>query len=235
MKPRHHRAHRHLESGRDVPVRHFRDVEEDDGLPRALVQIGKGLVETRKLLPYRGLALGPQRRRASNQNRLCPGHYLPAPQQIEAEPACDSDEPRQDRPLWIESLEVEKGAHERVLSQILGVGGSEEAPAKAIHGSMKAPYQLVESRRVATAGATRKLELCPPIVRIGSRGRCIANLDDRSLLAKRVRASPGDYFTRLIKARPTGAARRDDISLHILNSPEPLRASAWSSRPCADL
>jgi hypothetical protein len=104
-----------------------------------------------------------------------------------------------------------------------------------MHGSLKAPYQLVESRRVATVGATRKLELCPSIVRIGSRDRCIADLDDRSLLARRVRARPGDYFARLMKARATGAAPRDDISLHILDSPEPLRASAWSSRPRADL
>src|SRR5215469_4233442 len=204
MKPRHHRAHRHLESGRDVPVRHVLDVEEDDGLPRSLVQIGEGLIETRKLLPYRGLALGPRRRWTGHQNRLCPGHYLPPPQQIETEPAGDGDEPWKNRPLWIESLEVEEGAHERVLSQILGVGGSEQSPAKAMHGSMEAPYQLVERRHVATVGATRKLELCPSIVRIESRVRCIVNLDDRSLLARRVRARPGDYFARRMKARAAG-------------------------------
>jgi hypothetical protein len=42
---------------------------------------------------------------------------------------------------------------------------------------VKTLHQLVEGRRVAVTGTTRKLELCSPIVRIRSRGRRMVGLD----------------------------------------------------------
>jgi hypothetical protein len=50
------------------------------------------------------------------------GHDLFSAAAVQAKPASDSDEPRQKRPLRIEPLEMDEGTHERVLSEILGVG-----------------------------------------------------------------------------------------------------------------
>jgi hypothetical protein len=61
---------------------------------------------------------------------------------------------------------VDEGAHERVLGEILRVGRSDQSPAEAVDGPVKAPYQLAEGRRIAAAGATRQLELCSPVFRI---------------------------------------------------------------------
>src|SRR5262245_22017004 len=61
---------------------------------------------------------------------------------------------------------MDEGSHERVLGEILGVGGSEQSPAEAMDGAVKAEHELLKGRRIAVAGATRKLELCSPVVRI---------------------------------------------------------------------
>ena len=50
---------------------------------------------------------------------------------------------------------------------------------------MKTPHQIVEGRRIAAVGATRKVKLRSPVVRIRARGRCIAAPYDRTLLAVR--------------------------------------------------
>jgi len=50
---------------------------------------------------------------------------------------------------------------------------------------MKAEHQLVEGRRIALTGATRKIKLRSPVVRIRAQGRCIAAPYDRTLLAVR--------------------------------------------------
>jgi len=159
MEPRHDRSHRNLEGGRDVTVRHLLDVEEDDGLPRALVQIGESPIEAGKLLSNRGLVRRARRRRFADGHGLHPGLHRATPPQIQAEAASDGDEPRQDRPFRIESLEVDEGPHKRVLREILGLGGSEQSPAEAQDGPMKAPHQLVEGSRIAAVGATRKIKL----------------------------------------------------------------------------
>ena len=78
---------------------------------------------------------------------------------------------------------MDEGPYERVLRQVLGVGGSEQSPAETQDGPLEAEHQRVESRRVAAAGATRKVNLCSPVVRTRARGRCIAGLYDRTLLA----------------------------------------------------
>jgi hypothetical protein len=182
MEPRHHRAHRHLEGRGDVSVRHLLDVEEDDGHSRPLVQIVESSLDTGKLLPQRGLILGTWRRGVGDRQRLHPGYHLPSPEQVQTEPPCDGDEPGQDRALRIEPLEVDEGAHERVLGEILRVGRSEQSPAEAVDGPAKAQHQLVEGRRIAAAGATRKLEFCSPVFRIRTWGCCMAGLYDRTLL-----------------------------------------------------
>jgi len=64
---------------------------------------------------------------------------------------------------------VDEGSHECVLGEILGVGGSEQSPAEAIDGPMKAPHQRVEGRPIAAAGAPRKVKLRSPVVRIYDR------------------------------------------------------------------
>ena len=61
---------------------------------------------------------------------------------------------------------MDEGTHERVLGEILGVGGSEQSPAEAMDGTIETEHELVEGRRVAAAGATRKVNLCSPVVRI---------------------------------------------------------------------
>ncbi|HJW66277.1 MAG TPA: hypothetical protein VJ419_00715, partial [Gaiellaceae bacterium] len=67
---------------------------------------------------------------------------------------------------------MDEGTHERVLSEILGVGGSEQSPAEAMDGTVEPEHELVEGRRIAAAGATRKLKLCSPVVCIRALGRC---------------------------------------------------------------
>ena len=52
-----------------------------------------------------------------------------------------------------------------------------------MNGPAKAQHQLIEGRRIAAVGATRKLKLCPPVFRTRARGRCMAGLYDRTLLA----------------------------------------------------
>src|SRR5262245_61929463 len=177
MQPCHHRTHRHLEGRRNVAVRHLLDVEEDDGFPWPLVQSVEGTLEAPNLLPQRGLALGAWRQRTADWHRLDPGHHLPPPQPIETKAARDRDEPRQDGPLRVEPLEVDEGTHERVLSEVLGVGRPEQSPAEAIDGPVKALHQLLESRAVAATGAMRKLDLCPPTVCIRGRGRSMVSVD----------------------------------------------------------
>src|ERR1700730_9417072 len=213
MEPRHHRAHRYLEGRGDVPVRHLLDVEEDDGHSRPLVQVVERSLETGKLLPQGGLALGTWRRGGGDRQFLHPGHHLPPPEQVQAEPPCDGDEPGQDRALRIEPLEVDEGAHERVLGEILGVGRSDQSPAEPVDRPVKAPDQLVESRRVAAAGATRQLDLCSPGFRIRAWGCCMTGLYDRTLLPspKRVRTMPQGYF-RHRTPRASGPPKRVLVS-----------------------
>ena len=183
MEPRHYSAHRHLEGGRDVPVRHILDVEEYDRLSGPSSSSPRARSRCDKLLPQRGLALRARRRRAGDWHRLRPGHHLPPPQQVQAEPPGDGDEPREDRPVRIEPLEVDEGPNEGVLREILGVGRPEQSPAEAMDGPVKAQHQRVEGRRIAATGATRKVKLCSPTVRIRARGRSMTGLYDRTLLA----------------------------------------------------
>src|SRR5437899_1273860 len=138
VEPRHHRPHRHLEGGRDVSVRHLLGVEQNDRLPRPLVQIGESSIESRELLPKRGLPFRAWRQLVADRHRFDPRGHLSPPQEVQAEPARDRDEPRQDRPLRIESLAMDEGPYERVLRQVLGVGGSEQSPADNQAGPMEA-------------------------------------------------------------------------------------------------
>ena len=100
---------------------------------------------------------------------------------------------------------MDEGTHERVLSEILGVGGSEQSPAEAMDGTVEPEHELVEGRRIAAAGATRKLKLCSPVFRIRTRGRCTAGLYDRTLLAL-CQESTGDA-RGLFQAPDTRASR----------------------------
>src|SRR5206468_4429729 len=97
----------------------------------------------RELLSKRGLAFRAWRRRLAGRHRLQPGAHLAPPQHVQAETTGDRDEPRQDGPLWIESLEVDERAHERVLREVFGVG-SDQSPAEPQDRPLKAEHQLVE-------------------------------------------------------------------------------------------
>jgi hypothetical protein len=155
-----------------------------------------GTLEMPKLLSQRGFALGAWRRRTADRHRLDPDHHLPPLQQIETKAARDRDEPRQDGPLRVKPLEVDEGAHERVLGEIFGVGRAEQSPAEAVDGPVKVLHQLLEGRGVAATGAMRKLNLCPPIVCIRGRGRSMVGVDAArsSPSTNKVRATPEDYF-----------------------------------------
>src|SRR5262249_37194541 len=151
-------------------VRHLLDVKKNDGLPRPLAQIGERPIQPRELLANRGLAFRARRRVVDRYRLQREGHLAP-PQQIQAESPRDRDVPRQQRPLGIESLEVDKGPDERVLREVFGVVGSNQSPAEPKNGPVKAPDQLVEDRRVAASGATRKIEFSLPFVRPPVRSR----------------------------------------------------------------
>jgi hypothetical protein len=81
------------------------------------------------------------RRRFVDPHRLDPGTHGAPPQQIQAEPARDGDEPCQNQSLRIESLEMDDGSHERVLSEVLGFGGSEQTPTETEDRPMTAEPQ----------------------------------------------------------------------------------------------
>ena len=171
MEPGHHGAHRHLESGRDVPVRHLLDVEENDGFPRPLVELAESAVQLPELLANGGLTFWSRHRGIIHRHRLCPRRHPASPEQIPAKAPGDGDQPREDRSLRIESLEVDESPDERLLREVFGVGRANQSPAEPEHRSLKTPHQLVKSRRVATAGTPRKVELGSSIVRIRVRGR----------------------------------------------------------------
>ena len=171
MEPGHHRPHRDLQSRRDVPVRQLLDVEKDDGLSRPLVELGKRAIEPPELLADRGLAFWSRHGDIVDRHRLRSRRHAASAEQIPAEPPGNGDEPGQDRPLGIESLEVDEGPHERFLREVFRIGRADQSPAESEDRSLKAPHQLVKRRRVATAGAPREVELGSSIVRIRIRGR----------------------------------------------------------------
>jgi len=169
MEPGHHGAHRHLESRRDVPVRHLLDVEENDGFSRPLVEFGERAIEPPELLANRGLAFWSRHGDIVDRYRLRPRRHPASPEQIPAEPPGDGDQPREDRSLRIESLEVHERPDECLLREVFSVDGANQSPAESEHGPLKAPHQLVKCCRIATAGTPRKVELRSSIVRV--RGR----------------------------------------------------------------
>jgi hypothetical protein len=61
---------------------------------------------------------------------------------------------------------------------------------------VKVLHQLLEGPGVAATGAMRKLNLCPPIVRIRGRGRSMVGVDAArsSPSTNTLRATPEDYF-----------------------------------------
>src|SRR5437016_10920942 len=51
-----------------------------------------------------------------------------------------------------------------LFRSVLGVSRPEQSPAEPMDGPVKAKHQRVEGRRIAVAGATRKVKLCSPVV-----------------------------------------------------------------------
>ena len=171
MEPGHHRPHRDLQSRRDVPVRQLLDVEKDDGLSRPLVELGKRAIEPPELLADRGLGFWSRHGDIVDRHRLRPRRHPASPEQVPAEPSGDGDEPGQDWPLRVESLEVDEGTNERLLHQVFRLGRANQSPAESEDRSLKTPHQLVKSACIATAGTPREVELGSSIVRIRIRGR----------------------------------------------------------------
>jgi hypothetical protein len=78
---------------------------------------------------------------------------------------------------------VDEGAHERLLGDVLGVGGTKQSRAEAMNRPVMAPQELVEGRRVTAPGATGEVDLRSPAVRLRILDLCIAGLYDQTLLA----------------------------------------------------
>src|SRR5215471_5057454 len=200
-------------------------MEEKDSISRPFIEIGQRSIETRKLLAQRGRALGACRRRNADRHRFHAAHHFSPAQQIQAEAPRDGDEPRQDRALRIEPLEVDEGPHERLLREIVGVGGSHQSPAETMDGAMKAPNQLVEGRRITTASATREIELCSPIVRIRA---CPCHTPCRP--PREYGRRPRLFHARVVK-KSTGLAPNLTASAPLRLSPlESRRPDPWTAR-----
>jgi len=99
-----------------------------------------------------------------------PRRHPASAEQVPAEPPGNGNEPGQDGPLRVESLEVDKGPDERLLHEIFRIGRSDQSPAESEERTLKTPHQLVKGRHVATAGTPREFELGSSIV-IRIRGR----------------------------------------------------------------